>query len=79
MLDRQVERRGHGHVGLDHHHVGARHHDLAHDRVAELDDRLDQLALLVLDHLVVGRGLDDPEQLLLADERALLQPLAAGR
>ena len=39
---------------VDDHHVGPRHHHLAGDGVAELDDALDQLALLVLDHLVVG-------------------------
>ena len=61
---------------VDDHHVGPRHHHLARDRVAELDDALDQLALLVLDHLVVGGGSDDAEQLLLADERPLLEPLA---
>ena len=33
-------------------------------------------ALLVLDDLVLGRGLHDAEQLLLRDERALLQALA---
>ena len=63
-------------VVLDDHHVGPRHHHLAGDGVAELDDALDQLALLVLDHLVVGRRADDAEQLLLADERALLEALA---
>ena len=57
-------------------HVRPRHHHLAGDGVAELDDALDELALLVLDDLVLGGGLDDAEQLLLADERALLQALA---
>ena len=57
-------------------HVRPRHHHLAGDGVAELDDALDELALLVLDHLVLGRRLDDAEQLLLADERTLLEALA---
>ena len=57
-------------------HVGPGHHHLAGDRVAELDDALDELALLVLDDLVLGGCLDDAEQLLLADERPLLQALA---
>ena len=52
-------------------HVGPGHHHLAGHGVAELDDALDELALLVLDDLVLGGGLDDAEQLLLADERAL--------
>ena len=63
-------------VVLDDHHVRARHHHLARDGVAELDDALDELALLVLDHVVLGGGLDDAEQLLLADERPLLEALA---
>ena len=63
-------------VALDGHHVGAGHHDLADDGVAELDDRLDELALLVLDHLVLGGRVGDAEQLLLRHERALLQALA---
>ena len=67
---------GDGGVVGDDDHVRPRHHHLAGDGVAELDDALDQLALLVLDHLVLGRGLDDAEQLLLADERALLEALA---
>ena len=57
-------------------HVRSRHHHLASDGVAELDDALDELALLVFDDLVLGGRLDDAEQLLLADERALLQALA---
>ena len=59
-------RRDRGVVGHDD-HVGPRHHHLAGDGVAELDDALDELALLVLDDLVVGGRLDDAEQLLLAD------------
>ena len=54
-------------------HVRLRHHHLAGDGVAELDDALDQLALFVLDHLVLGGRLDDAQQLLLAHERPLLR------
>ena len=57
-------------------HVGPRHHDLADDGVAELDDRLDELALLVLDHVFLDRDVGEREQLLLGDERPLLQALA---
>ena len=74
--DGDVERRGDGGVLGHGDHVRPRHHHLAGDGVAELDDALDELALLVLDHLVLGRRLDDAEQLLLADERALLEALA---
>ena len=38
----------HGRAVRDVDHVGARHHHLAHDRVAELDDRVDELALVGL-------------------------------
>ena len=74
--DRQVERCRHRGIVRDDHHVGPRQHHLAGDRVAELDDALDQLALFVFDHLVLGGRLDDAEQFLLADERALLEALA---
>ena len=67
---------GHRGVVVDDEHVGPRHHHLSRHGVAELDDALDELALLVLDHVVVGRGADDAEQLLLVDERSLLQALA---
>ena len=76
MGDRQVEGGGDGGVVGDDDHVRPGHHHLAGDGVAELDDALDELALLVLDHLVVGGRLDDAEQLLLGDERPLLEPLA---
>ena len=41
--------------GLDRHHVGAGHHHLADDGVAEVDDRVDEGALLALDHVLLGR------------------------
>ena len=49
--DRLVDRR----VGVDRDHVGPRHHHLAHDRVAELEDRVDELALLGLDRRLLAR------------------------
>ena len=42
---------GDGHRIVERDHVGPWHHHLASHGVAELDDALDQLALLVLDHL----------------------------
>ena len=63
-------------VGRHRDHVGPRHHDLAHDRVAELDDLLDELALLGLDHVFLDRRVGQGEQLGLRHERALLQALA---
>ncbi len=44
-------------------HVGARHHDLAHDGVAELEDRVDHLALARLDQRGVARPVDEVAQL----------------
>ena len=58
LLDRQIERLRHRRLVRDHRHVGPRHHHLADDGVAELDDALDQLALVVLDHVVGGSGSD---------------------
>ena len=48
------------------HHVGARHHHLAHDGVAELEDRVDELAVVLLEHVELGGLVDHAEQLLLA-------------
>ncbi len=67
---------GHPEVGGDGDHVGARHHHLAHDGVAELDHRLDEPALLRLDHRVLDRQVGDGEQLLLRRVRPALEALA---
>ena len=71
-----VERSFDGLVGLHRDHVGAWEHRLAHDGVTELEDRVDELALLAFDHVVVGRDVGHREDLLLGDERPGLQPLA---
>ena len=71
-LDRGLDRL----VAVDRDHVGTRPHDLAHDGVAELEDRVDEPALLALDLLLVGRDVGHRAEVLLGDERALLQPLA---
>ena len=57
---------GDAEVGRHGDHVGAGHHHLADDGVAELDDRLDELALLGLDHRVLHGEVGHGEQLLLA-------------
>ena len=62
-------------VDLDRDHVGARQHHFAHDGVAELEDRVDELALLAFDGLLFGGDVGHRADLLLGDERALLQPL----
>ena len=68
-LEGLVERR----VGRDRDHVGPRHHHLAHDGVAELEDRVDQLALFLLDLLLFLGDVDQVSDLVLRDERALRQ------
>ena len=64
-----------GVVGVDRDHVGTRQHHLAHDGVAELEDRVDEPALLALDHVLLGRDVGHRADLLLGDEGALLQAL----
>ena len=70
---RTVQQQSHGLLGLrrrlDRHHVGAGHHHLAHRRVAPLEDRVDQLAVDLLEHVELGRLVDHREQLLLRCER----------
>ena len=56
--------------------VGARHHHLADDGVAELEDRVDHLALAVLDHAALLGQVDQLAQLDLGGERALPEALA---
>ena len=62
----------------DGHHVGPRHHHLAHDGVAELEDRVDHLALVVLDDVGLPRPVEQVAQLGLALERSLAVSLAGG-
>ena len=50
---------------------GRGQHDLAHHGVAELEDRVDEPALLDLDRLLVGRDVGHRAEVLLGDERAL--------
>ena len=57
--------------GVEHDHVGARDHDLADDGVAELEDRVDHLALVVLDDVGVAGHVDEVAQLGLGLERAV--------
>lgn len=54
---------------LDDDHVGARDHHLAHDGVVELEDGVDELAVVLLEHLQLRGLVDHAEQLLLARER----------
>ncbi len=65
-------------VPLDEDHLGARHHHLLREGVAELEDGVDHLALVILDE-VVGLGeVDHLAQLGLRGERALAVALAGG-
>ena len=52
----RLARRGRG---IHRHHVGARHHHRAHERVGEVEDRVDELAVVLLDELVLGGLVDD--------------------
>ena len=65
-------------VVLDEDHVVARHHHLAHGGVAELEDRVDHLALAGLDQRRRLGDVDHLPQLGLGRERALAEA-AAGR
>ena len=76
---RQRDRLAQGLVLLDEHHVGPRHHHLAHDRVAEVEDRVDHPALAGLDHLAGLGQVDQLAQLGLGRERAVAEPLARGQ
>ena len=72
----QRHRLAQGLGALDVDDVGARHHHLAHGGVAELEDRVDHLALVGLDQ---ARGLGEVDhlaQLGLGGERALGEALA---
>ena len=73
-LDGEVERVAHGRGAGDVDHVDARHHHLAHDGVAELDDRADEVALLGLDRLVLVGDVGHGEDLVLG-HRARLRPV----
>ena len=73
--EEQAHRRADRGVGVDRDHVGARNHHLAHDGVVELEDRVDELAVVLFEHVELGRLVDHAEQLLLA--RRTSRPRAA--
>src|SRR4029453_13821357 len=64
---------------VDRYHVGARHHHLADDRVVELEDRVDELAVALLEHVELGRLVDHAEQLLLARDAREADPAGGPR
>ena len=61
-------------VVVDRDHVGARDHHLAHDRLAPFEDRVDELPVVLLEHVRLGGLVDHAEQLLLARERLRARP-----
>ena len=63
-------------IGLHADHVGAGHHDLPHDGVAELEDRVDEPALLPLDDLLLGGDVGHRADVLLGRVGPLLQAFA---
>ena len=68
LLEEDRHRLTRGRRGIHRHHVGARNHHGAHERVGEVEHRVDQLAVVLLDELVLGGLVDDAEQLLLRRE-----------
>ena len=74
----QAHRGPAGAVVVDRDHVGARHHDLARERVAELEDGVDHLPLVVLDDRGVAGDVEQVAQLGLALERSVAVALAGG-
>ncbi len=67
-----------GHLGGGFHddHVRPGHHDLTDDRVAEVDDGMDEAPFLALDDRVLGGGVGHGQQLLLRHVGTLLDALA---
>ena len=65
-------------VPLDEHHLRAGDHHLADDRVPQLEDRADHLALAGLDDAALLEEVDQAAQLGLAGQRAHRGALAAG-
>src|SRR5450830_720817 len=53
---------------VDRDHVRARDHDLAHDSVVEFEDRVDELAVVLLEHLVFRGLIHHAQQLFLGGE-----------
>ena len=63
---------------LDPDHVGARHHHLARERVAELEDRRDHVALAALHDAALLGEVDQIAQLGFGRERAFAIAAARG-
>ena len=76
-LQGPLQGRLHRLVGTDGHHVGPGHHDLADHGVAELDDRMDEGALLGLDHVPLQGHVGHGQQLRLGHRRAEVLALLA--
>ncbi len=75
-FDRGRDRLVDGCIGFDRDHVGARHHDLAHDRVTEVEDRVDQLALFGLDRVLLRGDVGHRQDVGLGREGAHAHALA---
>ena len=61
---------------LDRDDVGPGHHHLSHDRVTELDDRVDERPLVTFDRLVLRGDVGERQQLGLGDVRIAVARLA---
>ena len=73
---RDVLQRG---APLHGHHVRARHHHLADRLVAGLDDAVDHVALLLLDHALLLRHVEQRDELILSEVRGLGRAAARQR
>ena len=80
--DEEIRERREGRGGVDPDDVGPRRHDLAHARVAEVDDREEQLLLLLLEDAFLAADVDVGLHLFLGRGRrgrAVLRPSRAPR
>ena len=63
-----------GAVSWDRNHVGAGHHDLLGPRVCKINDRLEQMLLILVEGSVICPHADDVLQILLGDDFCLILP-----
>jgi hypothetical protein len=78
-LDEEIEEDRERRSGVDPDDVGARRHDLAHARVAEVDDRKQQLLLVLLEDALLPADVDVGLDLLFRGLGRLLADRSAAR
>ncbi len=77
LVEEQRHRLLGGRRGIHRHHVGTRDHDGAHEPVGEIEDGVDEVAVVRLDQVLGCRFVHHAEQLLLRGEGRV--PVDAGR